>query len=237
MPTRNSGSSNSLQSERFTEQNLNDLANGFFGIPRLAKIPNIETERPDLAPKLSNLGEVDKTATAAANKWRENPTDSNRSELDRSIDRMITAVANFEKALAELKNPDKNSLKSDLGRLSPAEASTLTLSNSRGMTGDQIEAAQRAAYGPNGYTHQLHDTGYRTKYPDAYGQTFDSHLIGENNGKTVQRLASQALKELAKQSASTMTNQQVEKFVDDYVSKASKGRFKTVKWNSKSYPD
>lgn len=237
MPTRNSGSSNSLQSERFTEQNLNDLANGFFGIPRLAKIPNIETERPDLAPKLSNLGEVDKTATAAANKWRENPTDSNRSELDRSIDRMITAVANFEKALAELKNPDKNSLKSDLGRLSPAEASTLSLSNSRGMTGDQIEAAQRAAYGPNGYTHQLHDTGYRTKYPDAYGQTFDSHLIGENNGKTVQRLASQALKELAKQSASTMTNQQVEKFVDDYVSKASKGRFKTVKWNSKSYPD
>lgn len=237
MPTRNSGSSNSLQSERFTEQNLNDLANGFFGIARLKKIPNIETERPDLAPKLSNLDEVDKTKTAAANKWEANPSDANRSELDRSIDRMITAVANFEKALAELKNPDKNSLKSDLGRLSPAEASTLTLSNSRGMTGDQIEAAQRAAYGPNGYTHQLHDTGYRTKYPDAYGQTFDSHLIGENNGKTVQRLASQALKELAKQSASTMTNQQVEKFVDDYVSKASKGRFKTVKWNSKSYPD
>lgn len=237
MPTRNSSSSNSLQSERFTEQNLNDLANSFFGIARLNKIPNIETERSTtVATKLSNLDEFKQT-TVATKEWRANPSDANRSELDRSIDRMVTAVANFEKSLAELKNPDKNSLKSDLGRLSPAEASTLSLSNSRGMTSDQIEATQRAAYGPNGYTHQLHDTGYRTKYPDAYGQTFDSHLIGENNGKTVQRLASQALKELSSQSASTMTNQQVEKYVDDYVSKASKGRFKSVKWNSKSYPD
>ena len=237
MPTRNSGSSNSLQSERFTEQNLNDLANAFFGMARIKNTPKAEAKQFDLDSELGKLNKIDDASTAATKEWRANPSDANRSELDRSIDRMVTAVANFEKALAELKNPDKNSLKSDLGRLSPAEASTLSLSNSRGMTSDQIEATQRAAYGPNGYTHQLHDTGYRTKYPDAYGQTFDSHLIGENNGKTVQRLASQALKELAKQSASTMTNQQVEKFVDDYVSKASKGRFKTVKWNSKSYPD
>jgi hypothetical protein len=194
---------------------------------------------PALLPAIDKFDAIAKEKADATDKWQAKPNDANRSELDASIDRMVKAVADFQKALSELRpSPDGKSLKSDLGgRLSPAEASTLSLSNSRGMTGDQIEATQRAAYGPNGYTHQIHDTGYRTKYPDAYGQTFDSHLIGENNGKTVQRLASQALKELASQSASTMTNQQVEKFVDDYVSKASKGRFKTVKWNSKSYPD
>jgi hypothetical protein len=61
--------------------------------------------------------------------------------------------------------------------------------------------------------------------------------VGENNGKTVRKLATQALDELAKKSTDAMTSVEVEKFVDDYVSTASKGRFKSVKWNSKSYPD
>ena len=160
MPTRNSGSSNSLKSEGFTEQNLNDLANNFFGMARIKNTPKAEAKQFDLDSELEKLNKIDDASKAATKEWRANPSDANRSELDRSIDRMVTAVANFEKALAELKNPDKNSLKSDLGgRLSPAEASTLSLSNSRGMTGDQIEATQRAAYGPKGYTLQLHDTG------------------------------------------------------------------------------
>jgi hypothetical protein len=241
MPTRNSGSAGSLKSEIFSDKNLNDLANGFFGRGRWKDIPVSETKRseinPALLPAVDALDAVSKEKKAATDKWQARPNDANRSELDRSIDRMVAAVANFQKALSELR-PSENSLKSDLGgRMSAQQASMLTLSNSKGMTGDEIRAAQRAAYGAKGYAVQLHDSGYRTKYPDEYGQTYDSHLVGENNSKTVQKLAAQALGELSKKSTDTMTNQEVEKFVDDYVSKASKGRFKSVKWNSKSYPD
>jgi len=243
MPTRNSGSSGSLKSEVFSDKNLNDLANGFFGMARWKDMPVKATDRsevnPALLPAIDKFDAIAKEKADATDKWQAKPNDANRSELDASIDRMVKAVADFQKALSELKpSPNGKSLKSDLGgRLSPAEASTLSLSNSRGMTGDQIRAAQKAAYGPKGYALQLHDTGYRTKYPDEYGQTFDSHLVGENNGKTVQKLATQALAELSKKSTDTMTSVQVETFVDYYVSKASKGRFKSVKWNSKSYPD
>jgi len=76
-------------------------------------------------------------------------------------------------------------------------------------------------------------------YPDPYGQTYESHLICSKNPKAVQRAAINGLRafvemhpDYSNMSFSTLTD-----FLNDYVSQATRGRWTSVRWNSKSYPD
>lgn len=80
----------------------------------------------------------------------------------------------------------------------------------------------------------------REIYPDPYGQTYDSHLICSKNPKTVQKFALDGLRAFVEAElgdVSDATFYTVYDFVNGYVSEKSKGRWKSVRWNSKSYPD
>ena len=79
----------------------------------------------------------------------------------------------------------------------------------------------------------------REVYPDPYGQTYDCHLIHSQQPKTVQKLAFEALKEFVKTypDYANMSFSAVTDFLDLHVAAGSKGRWKHVSWNSKSYPD
>jgi len=79
----------------------------------------------------------------------------------------------------------------------------------------------------------------REVYPDPYGQTYDCHLIHSQQPKTVQRLAFEALKEFVKINPdhADMPFSALTEFLDLHVAAGSKGRWKRVSWNSKSYPD
>jgi hypothetical protein len=82
--------------------------------------------------------------------------------------------------------------------------------------------------------------GFKEIFPDPYNQTYDSHLLaGAGNSKTVEKLAAEKLRVLAKmRDLSTMTALDVFREVDDYVMKHAKGKLaRAVRWNSKSYPD
>lgn len=87
---------------------------------------------------------------------------------------------------------------------------------------------------------QIYDDGqgFKEIFPDPYNQTYDSHLLaGAGNGKTVEKLAAAALKELMPRQ-STLGALDVFRFVDEYVMKRAKGKLaRAVRWNSKSYPD
>jgi len=78
--------------------------------------------------------------------------------------------------------------------------------------------------------------GFKEIPAGADGQTYDSHLVGDNNGKTVQKLAAAALKQLL-QKGGNPTASEVFAFVDDYVMQHGGKRARKVRWNSKSYPD
>lgn len=82
----------------------------------------------------------------------------------------------------------------------------------------------------------------REVYPDPYGQTYDCHLIDSRNPKTVQKFALEGLREFVK----VMTElggydhasfSEVASWIDAYVSRKTNGRWTSVRWNSKSYPD
>lgn len=83
----------------------------------------------------------------------------------------------------------------------------------------------------------------REIYPDPYGQTYDSHLICSKNPKTVQKFALDGLRAFVECNPYCegddhgVTFYTVYDFVNAYVAEKSKGRWKTVRWNSKSYPD
>jgi hypothetical protein len=84
-----------------------------------------------------------------------------------------------------------------------------------------------------------HGGSVRVVYPDPYGQTYDSHLICSKNPKTVQRAALSGLRAFVEMHPdySSLEFSAVYNFLNDYVSKATLGRWKSVRWNSKSYPD
>lgn len=79
----------------------------------------------------------------------------------------------------------------------------------------------------------------RVVYPDPYGQTYDSHLICSKNPKTVQRYAVEGLRAFVKSvpDHQSLSFWKVSEFVNGYVNEATKGRWTSVRWNSKSYPD
>jgi len=78
--------------------------------------------------------------------------------------------------------------------------------------------------------------GFKESFPGYDNQVYDSHLIDSfKNSKTVVALAKQGLMEASKKGG--MSAGDIFKFLDDYVEKKSNGRFKFVRWNSKSYPD
>ena len=106
-----------------------------------------------------------------------------------------------------------------------------------------IRALKRAALFESGSRVEIHAdddggrmAGFKSIPAGADSQTYDSHLVGDNNGKTVQKLAAAALRELLKQGGSPTTSE-VFDFVDEYVMKHGGKRARRVRWNSKSYPD
>jgi hypothetical protein len=76
-------------------------------------------------------------------------------------------------------------------------------------------------------------------YPDPYNQTYDSHIIDSRQPKTVQRFALEALRLFVKENPNYrgMSFGDVAKFLGDYVSQKTGGKWSYVRWNSKSYPD
>lgn len=78
--------------------------------------------------------------------------------------------------------------------------------------------------------------GFKVAPPGADSQTYDSYLIGDNNGKTVQKFAKEALLQLASEKRK-LSNSEVQAFVNDYVAKHAGKRARPVRWNAKSYPD
>lgn len=81
-------------------------ANGFFGRARWKDMPVKATDRsevnPALLPALDKLGAAAKEKADATDKFQAKPNDANRSELEASIDRMVKAVEDFQKAVSEL---------------------------------------------------------------------------------------------------------------------------------------
>jgi hypothetical protein len=78
--------------------------------------------------------------------------------------------------------------------------------------------------------------GFKVIPPGADSQTYDSYLVGDNNGKTVQKFAKEALLQLAKEKKN-LSSSEVQAFVNDYVAKHGGKHARPVRWNAKSYPD
>jgi len=86
---------------------------------------------------------------------------------------------------------------------------------------------------------KIHDdgSGFYVYPPNPIdGQVYDSYLVGDNNGMTVQKLAKAALLQL-RASGKQLSSSEVQDYVDDYVMKNGGKRARKVRWNSKSYPD
>ena len=102
----------------------------------------------------------------------------------------------------------------------------------------KLEELRRSLEESGGKIHIYDDYGgFKEIFPDPYGQTYDSHLLaGAKNGKTVERLATAALRELKPKQAE-LTASAVFTLVDEYVMKHGGKTARAVRWNSKSYPD
>lgn len=103
----------------------------------------------------------------------------------------------------------------------------------------KLEALRRSLEEASGKVQIFDDgSGFREIFPDPYNQTYDTHLLaGAGNSKTIERLATAALMQLRDKQGG-MSASDVFTFVDDYVKKHAKGKLaRSVRWNSKSYPD
>ena len=75
------------------------------------------------------------------------------------------------------------------------------------------------------------------EYFDSSGHVYDRHIIDSyKNPKTVVALATAALDILARKD-DDLTFSEVCDFVNEHVFNGSRGKWSTVRWNSKSYPD
>ena len=80
--------------------------------------------------------------------------------------------------------------------------------------------------------------GFKIRYPDAYGQSYDSWLTDSSkNSKGVKQAAIEALELLYRKSTEAMTSSEIQIAVDTYVKQKLGDKAKPVRWNMKSYPD
>lgn len=79
--------------------------------------------------------------------------------------------------------------------------------------------------------------GFYVKYPDPYGQTYDSYIIHHQNPKKVQALAAQAMEDWRRANPGSNNSSDLMDYLNNYVKTKTNGKWDYVRWNMKSYPD